>query len=464
MEKEIRVRMAPSPTGLLHIGTFHTSLFNWLFARRNQGVFILRIEDTDKERSKKEFEENIVESLAWLGINWDEFYRQSDRTQIYTKYINKLLEQKKAFWCFHSPEELEQERKDQLESKELPRHVCSYKHSSETPQDKKGVIRLAVDEHSERKIMFDDIIRGPIEFEERLLGDFSIAKDPDQPLYHFAVVIDDYEMSISHIIRGEDHISNTPKQILIQEALGFDKVQYAHVPLMLAPDRSKLSKRHGAVSVQEYKELGYLPQAILNYMVLLGFTPPNDKEIFTKNELLDIFDLYKVHKAGAVFDIKKLEWINGEHIKLLSDEALAIVVLDFWKGDTKPEKDYLIKVAPLMRERMKKLSDINQFNFLFEKPIYDSGLLAWKERTAEEIKNTLQGVDAIIKEISTENKDSLRTRLDEYAKEIGDRGLVYWPFRVALSGQKSSPDPIDIASVLGSAIVSERITTAIKNL
>ena len=304
---DIKVRIAPSPTGHLHIGTARTALFNYLYARKNGGRFVLRMEDTDVQRSDKRYEMDIMVGLKWLGINWDEGpYRQSNRIHYYSKYITQLLNDGKAFWCYHTEEELEQERKEQMEKKELPRHVCSYKYESGEKRDK-GVIRLAVNENSSRAIKFDDIIRERIEVVESLLGDISIAKDYRTPLYNFAVVVDDHLIGITHVIRGEDHISNTPKQILIQEALGFSRPQYAHLPLILGPDKSKMSKRHGSVSINEYKEEGYLPEAMLNYMATLGFTLPEDKEIMPIREIVNIFNLGEVHKSGAVFDIKKLD-------------------------------------------------------------------------------------------------------------------------------------------------------------
>jgi glutamyl-tRNA synthetase len=471
---EIRVRFPPSPTGFLHVGNARTAIFNWLFAKHNNGKFILRIEDTDQERSKKEYEDDIVEGLKWLGLEWDEFYKQSDRLPIYSKYLQKLLAEKKAFWCYHSEEELEKERQEQILNKVIPRHVCSYKSEIKNPKSeteiKKGVIRLAVDENSTRKIRFEDLIRGNIEFEERLLGDFSIARDLDAPLYHFAVVVDDYEMGISHVIRGEDHIANTPKQILIQEALGFERPQYAHLPLLLGPDKSKLSKRHGAVSLNEYKKLGYLPEAMFNFLALLGFTPPENREIFSRDELIAMFDLAKVHKSGAIFNTQKLDWMNGEYIKRLKDDELAEKIIqsqssrlpEFWASEFL--KEDLIKIMPLARERMKKLSDIFEFNYFFKEPEYDRGLLLWKDKSFEEIKNSLSEVAKIIEEKGTENKETLRQELDLLGAKLGDRGLVYWPFRVALTGRKASPDPIDIAVILGKQKTLERVKRAIENL
>ena len=257
MVQDVRVRIAPSPTGLFHIGTARSSLFNYVFAKQNKGTFVLRIEDTDKERSKPEFEKSILDGLSMLGLKHDEFYRQSERTAIYRKYLEKLLSNGRAFWCNHDQAFLENEQKEQSSQKQAPRHICDQKGKAESGEFKeRSVIRLGVDAHSTEKIMFEDIVRGHVEFEARLVGDIVIAKDLSTPLFHFVVVVDDYEMTISHVIRGEEHLANTPKHILLQRALEFSQPIYVHLPLILAPDRSKLSKRHGATSLTEYIEKG----------------------------------------------------------------------------------------------------------------------------------------------------------------------------------------------------------------
>ncbi len=456
--------MAPSPTGYAHIGSARTALFNWLFARHEGGKFVLRIEDTDKERSKKEYEEDLLAGFKWMGMDWDEFYRQSDRVPIYSKYVKKLFDEGKAFWCRHSEEELEKERQEQLAGKAIPRHVCEYKTGSKKQNGEEGIIRLAVDENSDRKIKFRDLIRGEIEFEEQLLGDFSIAKDIETPLYNFAATVDDHEMEISHVIRGEEHIANTPRQILIQEALGFEMPAYAHLPLLLGTDKSKLSKRNGAASLDEYKKMGYLPEALANFICLLSFTMPDGREIVTMKELVGAFDLLKVHKSGAVFDMKKLDWLNGEYIKKLDNEELADKLLT---GGWLPEettKEDIQKVIPLARERIKKLSDISEFNYFFKEPEYDRGLLVWKNKGPEEIKNSLSEVAKIIEEKGMEDKDALRRELDSLGVKLGDKGLAYWPLRVALSGLKASPDPVDIAGILGKEKTLERVKRAIELL
>jgi glutamyl-tRNA synthetase len=485
MSTKIRVRIAPSPTGPLHIGTARTALFNWLFARKNGGVFVLRIEDTDLERSNPKFEEDIKDSLDWLNLEWDEFYKQSERLDIYKKYIQKLLDEKKAFWCYHSIEELKKESDEQMKRKEAPRHICSYKYEnpkSEIRNPKQnGIIRLRVDENSTRIIHFDDIIRGTIEWEEKLIGDLSLAKNLEAPLYNFAVVIDDYETKISHVIRGEDHISNTPKQILIQEALGIESPKYAHLSLILGPDRTKLSKRHGAESVQEYKDQGYLAESMINFMALLSWhprpgtaAPPTAKpeDIYYIDRLISLFDLKDVQKSPAVFDIKKLNWINGYYIHQLLPEQFRVAITPFILkeiGDRIEVKDeYLDKIRHLITERMEKLSGIKNFDYFFRDPEYDRGLLNWKSMPAEDIKRSLVMIKETLEPVSWDifDKDYIRKKLDDLAREkfSGDRGAVYWPLRVSLTGKQGSPDPVDMLEVLSKQTVIKRLDFALSKL
>src|SRR3989344_5005500 len=314
---KVRTRIAPSPTGYLHVGTARTALFNFLFARHHGGEFILRIEDTDIERSEAKFEDDIVAGLKWLGIDWDDkITRQSERIDIYEKYLKTLLADGMAFYCPHSQAELDEERKKQAANKFSPQHTCD----ARGKKLEKGLIRFKND--TEKTVKFKDEIRGEIEFDPALLGDFSFAKDLRTPLYNFAVVVDDATMEISHVIRGEDHISNTPKQILLEEALGLQQPIFAHLPLILGKDRSKLSKRHGATSVIDYKNGGYLPDALFNFMALLGWNPGTEQEIFSKEELIKIFSIDRVHGSGAIFDMTKLDWMNGEYIRHKSPREL----------------------------------------------------------------------------------------------------------------------------------------------
>lgn len=434
----------------MHIGTARTALFNWLYAKKNGGEFILRIEDTDLERSKPEYEKDIIEGLKWLGLDWHgEIYHQSERLAIYEKYLKELLDSGKAFWCNHSKEELEAEQKEQTLKKEAPRHICDHKDKNL----KKGqIIRLNVNTSSKEKISFDDKIRGTIEWETGLLGDFSLAKDLKTPLYNFAAVIDDIELKITDVIRGEDHISNTPKQLLIYRALGAQPPKFAHLPLILGSDRSKLSKRDGATSIVEYKK-DYLPEAMINFMGFLGYT--YTEEILSKDDMAGEFELSKVHKSGAIFDTKKLNWINAQYIKNLDvSEFKKLTNLD----------DISEEAVPLITERLEKLTDIQNFKYLWEQPPYDKDLLKWEKTNLEKSLETLAETKKIIENFDFEKgKAELRKILDDFSSKIGDRGLVYWPLRVALTGQEKSPDPVDIAYTLGKEKTLERVITAITN-
>src|SRR3989344_6458808 len=422
----IRTRVAPSPTGYMHIGTAQSALYNWLFASKNNGQFLLRIEDTDRERSTKEYQEAIFSSLEWLGLKWNEEpVIQSKNLPRHKEMLDKLLKEGKAFYCHHTKEELETERKNQETNKQAPIHVCSYKKDSKGKENG-GIIRLAVNENSERIISFNDHIRGEVEFKESLLGDFSIARAVDDPLYHFAVTVDDVDMKITHVLRGEDHISNTPKQLLIYEALGKEPPFFGHLPLILAPDRSKLSKRHGAVSVIDYKK-DYLPEAIVNFLGSLSYT--FSKEIISKEEMVKEFELEKVHKSGAVFDVKKLNWINSQYIKHLN-------IKKFKQLTNLPElRDEAI---PLITERLEKLTDVQDFDYFWKKPSFAKAsegraeymsieLLKWKKASLEDSLKALNEVEDIIEKINFK-EEILRAELDKLGEKLGDMGLADWPF------------------------------------
>jgi nondiscriminating glutamyl-tRNA synthetase len=514
---EIRVRFAPATTGYLHIGGARTALFNFLFARKYQGTFVLRIEDTDKERSKPEFEKDILESLTWLGIQWDEGpdiggnfgpYRQSERGEIYKKYLQKLLEEKKAYFCFCSEEELEAQRQYQLSIGLPPRYNGKCRQLSEKEvkenieKGKRWVIRFKVEP---KKVLFEDLIRGKIEIDASLIGDFVIAKSFTEPLYNFACVVDDFEMKITHVIRGEDHISNTPKQILLQEALGFPHPQYAHLPLILGPDRSKLSKRHGAVSISEYRKLGYLPEAIINFIAFLGWSPASEKEFFSLPALIKEFSIERIQKSGAVFNIKKLDFLNGFYIRQKSIEKLTELCLPYLveAGFIQPlfEKEsvpglpsvvvgkeivqnYIIietkekislekiqKIVSLYQERLKKLSEIPQLvDFFFkEKLEYPKELLRWKGMNDEELKLSLDRSEKILSKLEENEwtRDNLLNILvaesEKFAEEIKkgkDRGYLLWPLRVALTGKEASAGPFEIAEILGKEKTLKRIREA----
>ncbi len=462
-KQEVRVRIAPSPTGYLHIGTARTALFNWLFAKKHNGKFILRIEDTDLERSEKKYEKDIIESLKWLGLDWDEGpIRQTDRLDVYEKYINQLLEENLAYYCFCSKEELESQRQAALIQGIAPKYSGKCRPLSKDQIKEKlaaqesHVIRFKV---PETKVIFKDLIRGEISFNAELMGDVAIAKDPRAPLYNFAVVVDDEEMKISHVIRGEDHIANTPKQILIQKALNFNQPHYAHLPLILDPDRSKMSKRYSAVSIAEYQKQGYLPEALVNFLSLLGWHPQGDKEIFSPREILEQFDLGRIQKAGAIFNVEKLNWLNAQYIKNLDNQTLA-------KRLKLETNEANLKIISLARERMEKLTDFkNLAEFFYQLPDYQPELLVWQSASKEKILANLLEAKKILSAVGEKsfNKTGLERLLMPAANERG-RGEFLWPIRAALSGQKTSPGPFEIMDALGEKETLLRLQTAIGKL
>lgn len=461
--KNVRVRMAPSPTGSLHIGTARTALFNYLFSKHEKGKFILRIEDTDLERSDPKYEKDIIDNLEWLGIKWDEGpFRQSERTSSYSKYLDKLLKTDAAYHCFCSEQDLENKRQERMSRGEPPKYNGKCRElSKETikkylAEGKPSIIRFKA---PLKKVSFNDLIRGKVEFDTSLTGDFSIAKDLATPLYNFAVVIDDFEMKISHVIRGEDHISNTPKQILLQEALGFPQPKYAHLPLILGSDKSKLSKRHGAVAVRDYRKDGYLPETMVNFMAFLGWNPNTERETYSLASLVKEFTLENVQKSGAVFNVKRLDYLNGFYIRQKSIKKLAEICQDYLP---KTDKDYLEKIVAIYQERLKKLSEITELaDFFFKDRLqYNKKLLSWKDMTDKEIAQSLDRVNEILSDVKDWRQETLEKVLMREAKEAGDRGKLLWPLRVALSGKKASAGPFEIAEILGKEKTLKRIKEA----
>jgi glutamyl-tRNA synthetase len=440
--KKVVTRMAPSPTGHLHIGTARTALYNYLFAKKHGGSFILRTEDTDKERSKKEYEDEIVEGLDWLGITWDAFYRQSERAEIYRGYLEKAIQKGSAY--------------------------LSKEESKMRPGEEVEVVRL---KNPNKNITFTDEIRGEISFDTTELGDFVIARSLDDALYHFTVVVDDHEMEVTHVIRGEDHISNTPRQILIQEAIGAERPQYAHLPLILAPDRSKLSKRNGAVMLSEYRRQGFVPAAIVNYLALLGWNPGTDRELYSLPELVSAFDISGIQKSGAVFDIEKLKWFNKEHMRGWSDEEF----FEYMRARLTPElmalpqwnEERLRRLAPTIRERTSVGEDIEEeckkgeYDFAFTAPHVDPLMVKWKNDESPRV--TLPRLQKLAELIARMPEDQLPEDIKgyiwDYAVEVG-KGEVLWPLRVALTGRERSPDPFTVIHIIGSAEAYNRIKVA----
>ncbi len=431
---KVITRFPPSPTGFLHIGRARTALFNYLFAKKNDGKMVFRLEDTDRTRSKKEYEDSMIESLKWLGISWDNevIERQSERTEIYKKYLRKLVDENKAYL---SKEKIEEGEKAGQENE---------------------VVRF---KNPNTKITFTDLIRGDITFDTTELGDFIIARNIDEPLYHLTVVVDDFEMGITHIIRGDDGISNTPRQILIQQGIGAPKPIYAHLPLILAPDKSKLSGRHGAVSVTEYEKNGYLPQALINYLALLGWNPGTEQEIFSIEELIQAFDISKIQKAGAVFNIEKLNWFNKQYISKMSDIEFSVYAKNFIS------KDIPNKILPLIKEKISYFGEIEallngELSFVDGVGSYDKESLKWKQE--KDLVNTKEYLKMIIEKLNSIDdfsKESVKNILWPLAEEKG-KGNILWPMRFALSGKEKSPDPFIISEILGKQETIKRLKFA----
>lgn len=457
--KKVITRFAPSPTGYFHAGSYRTALFSWIYARQNKGKFILRIEDTDKERSKKEYEENIVESLKWLGLEYDEFYRQSDRTEIYKKYIHQMIESGHAYISDESAKNEEYAKAAAKEGKQV-----------DVGQLRSSVIRF---KNPNKKVVFDDIIRGRIEFDTTELGDFVIAKSEDEPVFHLVVVIDDHEMGITHIIRGEDHISNTPRQILVFEAIGAPVPQYAHIPLLLAADKSKLSKRKGAVPVSEYRSRGYVREAIVNYLSLLGWHPSDDREVLTTDEIVAQFSLDRVQKAGAVFDEEKLRWFNRQYILTMSEADFVEHAVPFLPEWIVPKSDVFKNLIPVLRDKITTFAEIStmlaatgELAFVHSLKEYAPEMLLWKKNPDAKVAAT--HLSAVLQSISGVDAggftaENIKASIWTYVETNG-KGDVLWPLRMALTGQERSPDPFISAAVLGKDESVKRITAALNKI
>jgi glutamyl/glutaminyl-tRNA synthetase len=406
---KVIVRYAPSPTGNLHLGNTRTALFNYLFAKHQGGKFILRIDDTDKERSKVEYEKDILESLEWLGLKHDEIYKQSERSALYRENLEKLIEADKAYLA---------------------------------KEEKGEVIRFR---NPGGRVAFTDLIRGEISFDVTELGDFVLARNLDSPVYHFASVVDDIASGITHVIRGEDHVSNTPRQILILEALGGARPAYAHIPLILAPDRSKLSKRHGAVATSEYRRQGYLAEALVNFLATLGWSAQSQQiseEIFSLDELAKLFDLSGIQKSGAVFNLEKLNWYNRHYLR------------------TSPPPVGLERAWPELTARANTLGEVEALVAAGGEMDY---IRLAPQPTVDLLKTTahLPGVIEILTRLNDDDfeAEKLKAALWDYATAKG-RGEVLWPLRVALSGRARSADPFTIAAILGKTETLERLNYA----
>ncbi|WP_423220569.1 glutamate--tRNA ligase [Deferrivibrio essentukiensis] len=464
----VRVRFAPSPTGHIHVGNVRTALFNYLFSKNRKGVFVLRIEDTDLERSSIENENIIYEDLNWLGLNWDEGpnkggdyapYKQTERVDIYKKYIDDLLEKGFAYYCFCSKEELEQEREKNLKEGKNPiysgkcRNISLEEARQRIAGGEKAAVRFKVDE-SEVKVK--DILKGEIDFPTSMFGDFIIVRPDGVPVYNFVVVVDDALMNITHVIRGDDHLNNTPKQILIYKALGFSIPEFAHIPMILGPDHSKLSKRHGDTSVNQFRENGYLPDAFFNYLALLGWSHPEEKEILTKEELIDAFSLNRISKSAAVFDFDKLKWMNGVYIREKSRDELFELAKPFVTvADTNSvDEEWLKDVVYSVKDKITTLREVDeQIKIFFEQssPDDESMELLNLETSPLVLQSYLNEIEGI----SNLTADKYKEVTKKIQKDTGAKGkALFMVLRIGLTGQRTGPDMDKIATLLP---VSEQV-------
>lgn len=472
MKNMIVTRFAPSPTGYLHLGNARTAIFSYLFARHNGGRFILRIEDTDLERSTKEYEKMLLEDLVWLGLEWDEFYRQSERFDIYRKYAEKLVEMGHAYPCFCSSEELSMER-ELAEKRGIPYRYsgkCRVLSADEVKKlkgsGKPYTIRFKVP-YSEY-VVFEDLIKGHISINTDDFGDFVIIRSDGTPTYNFVVVVDDALMGVTHVIRGEDHVPNTPKQILIYKALGFDVPKFAHLPVILGEDRSKLSKRHGAVSVKNYREEGYLPQALFNYLCLLGWSPPKEgREIYTKEELIELFDLKDVNTSPAVFSKEKLRWMNGVYIRQILDlEELLEKVIPFLSeaGYDVSNRDYLKKVLERTRDSFETLKDAVERLRPFFTDNFDLSAEAWSELENAKVYDILSSFLGKIKDREL-NSQSVKAIAKEIQKELSVKAKDVWhSLRIALTGELQGVGVDIICDLLPKEKVEMRIRKMLQKI
>jgi len=459
----VRTRFAPSPTGDLHIGGARTALFNWLLARHTKGTFVLRIEDTDIARSTQESVQVILDAMTWLGMDWDEGpYYQSQRISIYQEAAEKLLKEGKAYRCYCTPEVLEQKRKVALETAVKPKYDRTCLHRRPPFPEGPSVIRFLSPE--EGKTVVEDLIQGPVEFDNVELDDLIIIRSDGLPTYNFSVVVDDATMGITHVIRGNDHLNNTPRQIQIYQALGYALPKFGHVSMILGPDKKKLSKRHGAQSVMEYKKMGYLPQAVVNYLVRLGWSY-GDQEEFTQEELIEKFSLEAVGKSPAAINPGKLDWLNAQYIKKIELNELVQRVRPFIeaKGYSNTNLDLLRKAVLSFRERVKTLvemADLGEFYFCKE--------IAYDEKAAEKFLR-VESVPIFEEVITSLSKETVleKERVHRLIQQLAEtQGVplvkIAQPIRVALTGKTASPPIDEVIEALGKEEVIQRLRRAIK--
>ncbi len=475
--QSVRVRFAPSPTGHLHVGGARTALFNWLFARNQGGVFVLRIEDTDKIRSTEESTGGILSSLHWLGLDWDEGpgvggeyepYFQMQRIPFYQAAMEQLLTTGKAYHCYCTQEELKSRRQAAMAEGRPPgydrrcRHLSSGERAALEAEGKKSVVRFAMPMEGETVV--HDLIRGDVHFANDQLDDLVIVKADGTPTYNFAVVVDDMLMRISHVIRAEDHLANTPRQIRIYEALGYALPQFAHVSMILGEDGTRLSKRHGATAVAEYRESGYLPEAMFNFLALLGWAYDDKTELMSRDEIIERFTLEKVTPSPAIFSKDKLDWMNGVYIRGLAGDDLARRLLPFLaSAGLEADQDTVRRLVPLIQERVKLLSDaVELVDFFFtDEIVYEPQLLVGKKMGSSDSLDALRRALQVLEEVPSFDESALEDVLRALVDELGVKaGQLFGIIRVAVTGKTVAPPLFGTLSILGRERTLARLHTA----
>jgi glutamyl-tRNA synthetase len=483
IKAQVRTRFAPSPTGYLHIGGLRTALYAYFFARKNGGRMLLRIEDTDKEREVAGALGALINTLRAMGIDYDEGpdvggdygpYVQSQRLEIYKEHAQKLLDDGHAYRCFCSHERLEKMREEQKLSKQQPKYDRNcLKLSEDEVKAKlasggKHVVRMKI---PEGETIVDDVVYGKCVFPNSDLDDQVLLKSDGYPTYHLAVVVDDHLMKISHVLRGEDWLSSAPKHVILYNMFGWDKPVFAHLPNLQNADKKKLSKRQGDVAVEDFLDKGYLPSAINNFVATLGFNPKGDQEIYSMQEFIDLFDLEKVHRSGAVVNYEKLDWVNAQHIKNLDIKELASITLEFLRkrGVEVGETERFERIIFVERERMVTLADMIERIEIYNREVdYAQEILVWKKSDREDALNQLTNVHEVLSTLDESNFSNLKT-LEEHIKNYVSsnnlqNGNVLWPMRVALSGREQSPSPFELAWVFGKMETLKRLKKAQEKL
>ena len=486
MNQPVRVRFAPSPTGFPHVGNIRTALFNWLFARHSGGAFIVRIEDTDVARKVEGALDAILDGLRWLGLDWDEGpevggkygpYFQSQRLDLYREAADRLVEQGDAYRCYCSPERMAEMRAEQQKRKQSPGYDRRCRDLSETERTQKEaegitpVVRFKMP--LEGQTSFSDIIWGEITVENSLLDDYVLLKSDGYPTYHLANVVDDHLMEISHVLRAEEWLSSVPRHKLLYQALGYEMPQLAHLPMILGPDRSKLSKRHGAVSIIEYREQGYLPEAMVSFLALLGWSLDDKTDIIARDDLVKHFSLERISKTAAIFNHEKLDWMNGVFLRELSHEELLRKIMPFLESGL-PEavkrpvsEEYVSRIVPLIRERINTLAEAATYAdfFFLDELEYDASLLMGKKMTVEITLKALKVAQERLSLLESFDHDSLEGTLRPLAEELGLKtGQLFSPLRVATTGRTAAPPLFETMMVLGKERCLERIRVAVGKL